>query len=111
MYAGVVMGTGTAMEVLNNPIHTYTQGLLNCIPVPGKVAPGSRLASIPGTVPPLIGDLKGCLFRNRCPYRTPAAEDNVPFRTLSEGRGYRCVLPVEELVGKAGAPQAVKVAG
>ena len=52
------------------PLHPYTQGLLACIPVPGRTARGEFLGSIPGMVPSLIGEVHGCSFRNRCPHGT-----------------------------------------
>lgn len=66
MYAGCTVEEGPAMDVFDNPAHPYTQGLLRCIPVPGKTKRGQRLGSVPGIVPNLVGDLEGCMFRNRC---------------------------------------------
>src|SRR3546814_17805456 len=64
MYAGQIVETGMAEEVFAKPLHPYTQGLLDCIPIPGKTKPGEHLGSIPGIVPNLIGDLYGCPFRS-----------------------------------------------
>lgn len=94
MYAGKIVEAGTVEEIFNQPLHPYTQGLINCIPVPGKTKRGSRLGSIPGIVPTLIGDIKGCSFRNRCAFAHDACDMNDPFHTLSPGRGYRCTLDV-----------------
>jgi peptide/nickel transport system ATP-binding protein len=71
MYAGEIVETGSAREVFAQPMHPYTQGLLRCIPVPGRIKRRARLGSIPGLVPSLIGDPQGCAFRNRCPYASP----------------------------------------
>ena len=60
--------TGTVDEIFARPMHPYTQGLLRCIPVPGRTKHGDHLGSIPGLVPNLIGELSGCGFRNRCPH-------------------------------------------
>ncbi|OIN12220.1 ABC transporter ATP-binding protein [Oceanisphaera psychrotolerans] len=46
MYQGEIVESGTAREVLEHPRHPYTQGLIACIPVPGRTAPGSRLPVI-----------------------------------------------------------------
>lgn len=94
MYAGKIVEAGTVEEIFNQPLHPYTQGLINCIPVPGKTKRGSRLGSIPGIVPTLIGDIKGCSFRNRCAFAHDECDTNDPFHTLSPGRGYRCTLDV-----------------
>ena len=66
MYAGQIVETGPAKDIFKNPMHPYTQGLLSCIPTPGKTRRGAHLGSIPGGVPVLIGDMVGCLFANRC---------------------------------------------
>ncbi|MGD8992508.1 MAG: ABC transporter ATP-binding protein, partial [Desulfobacterales bacterium] len=68
MYCGQVVENSRATELFENPLHPYTQGLLSCIPVPGKTTPGEHLGSIPGIVPTPIGEQKGCVFQNRCPY-------------------------------------------
>ena len=106
MYAGKIVETGRVEEVFNNPLHPYTQGLINCIPVPGKTARGSRLGSIPGIVPTLIGESRGCAFRNRCGYAGQACESDDPNVELSPGRAYRCVLSEEQLRAQAHAVNA-----
>ena len=94
MYAGQIVETGTVDAVFANPLHPYTQALLRCIPVPGRVKRGEHLGSIPGTVPTLMGDLGGCHFRNRCAYAHAACSpDPVLVNEVTPGRGYRCVVP------------------
>ena len=66
MYAGQVIETGPVSDVLHAPVHPYTQGLLESIPVPGQIEPGGALGSIPGLVPSLKTRFKGCRFANRC---------------------------------------------
>jgi peptide/nickel transport system ATP-binding protein len=68
MYAGQVVEAGPAAAVFRTPAHPYTQGLLACIPVPGRTARGDRLGTIPGMVPSLIGETRGCAFAGRCPH-------------------------------------------
>jgi len=92
MYCGQVIETGLTKEVFHNPRHPYTRGLLDCIPVPGKVAAGQKLGSIPGIVPTPIGNLHGCLFRNRCSLVQPeCAANNIPLTDLGPGRAVRCL--------------------
>jgi len=96
MYAGQVVETGTAKDVFSRPLHPYTQGLLRCIPIPGRTRPGERLGSIPGLVPNLIGDLKGCGFRNRCSHASAeCAAMDVTLQQIGPEIAYRCILPVE----------------
>ncbi len=102
MYAGQVVETGTAAEIFARPLHPYTQGLLRCIPVPGRTRRGEHLGSIPGMVPSLIGEPGGCGFANRCAYafeRCAAAA--VPFAPVGPGRAYRCLLPPERCAANA----------
>ena len=66
MYAGEIVERGEVADVLRNPRHPYTQGLLAAVPrldAP-KDAP---LADIPGTVPPPWDWPSGCAFHPRCP--------------------------------------------
>jgi peptide/nickel transport system ATP-binding protein len=107
MYAGQIVEQGTAHEIFARPMHPYTQGLLRCIPIPGKTKRGEHLGSIPGIVPNLIGDLSGCMFRNRCDHAQDAcAASDIALRELSAGRGYRCILDPETASANAQAEAA-----
>ena len=71
MYAGQIVEHGLVAEVLANPRHPYTQGLLAAVPrldAP-KDAP---LADMPGTVPPPWDWPEGCAFHPRCGKATNA---------------------------------------
>ena len=94
MYAGQVVETGTATQVFDNPTHPYTQGLLECIPIPGKTERGSPLGSIPGIVPSLVGELDGCHFAERCRYAKSECQTGaIGFQEGMEGEHvYRCIL-------------------
>jgi len=63
MYAGSICEIADVMEIFKNPLHPYTKGLLESIPLPGK-----EFKSIEGTVPSLINPPAGCRFHDRCPY-------------------------------------------
>ena len=103
MYCGIVVETGHTTEVFQNPIHPYTRGLMDCIPIPGKTQPGQELGSIPGIVPTPIGDLWGCPFRNRCFLSHDAcSEKNIDLIEISSGRSYRCVLDPDKLAVEYG---------
>jgi peptide/nickel transport system ATP-binding protein len=64
MYAGKVAETGLVSELLKNPKHPYTSGLIKCLP--DITQEKERLESIPGTVPSLDNLPGGCLFHPRC---------------------------------------------
>jgi peptide/nickel transport system ATP-binding protein len=90
MYAGEVVESGTTAQVFADPKHPYTRGLLSCVPVPGRTS--GTLGVIPGSVPSLVGGIKGCAFRDRCSVALPACADPGPADTqLEPGRTVRCL--------------------
>ncbi|MFL5032217.1 MAG: ABC transporter ATP-binding protein, partial [Xanthobacteraceae bacterium] len=91
MYAGEIIEAGSAAGVLAAPRHPYTRGLVASVPVPGKIAPGSRLGSVPGVVPSLIGEVRGCAFRERCAHARDICAQPVAARVEAEHE-WRCVL-------------------
>ncbi|MFO0992881.1 MAG: ABC transporter ATP-binding protein [Hyphomicrobiales bacterium] len=64
MYAGRIVESGSAAEVLTRPRHPYTSGLLASSP--RKAHRGQLLPTIPGSVPPPGARGKGCSFASRC---------------------------------------------
>jgi peptide/nickel transport system ATP-binding protein len=97
MYAGEVVESGPARPVFKMPRHPYTRGLLNCIPVPGRTAPGAPLGAIPGQSPTLIGPQRGCAFRDRCAFVAAECAGNIPNAVVEPEHRVRCVrLPAME---------------
>jgi peptide/nickel transport system ATP-binding protein len=92
MYAGEVVEAGAAEALFRDPRHPYTQGLLSCIPVPGRTLPGERLGVIPGVVPSPVGNLTGCPFRTRCPYARSACALDPPVRRDVQDHMWRCIF-------------------
>jgi peptide/nickel transport system ATP-binding protein len=90
MYAGEIVEEGTAERVFASPRHPYTRGLLSCIPVPGRTERGGRLGTIAGVVPSLVGEIRGCSFRDRCAYARPQCAVEVPVQSEGEHR-WRCI--------------------
>ncbi|UWR12379.1 ABC transporter ATP-binding protein [Sulfitobacter mediterraneus] len=66
MYAGKIIEAGRTREIINDPQHPYTQGLINALPQQTK--PGMRLKQIPGNMPSLTAIPAGCPFSPRCEY-------------------------------------------
>jgi oligopeptide/dipeptide ABC transporter ATP-binding protein len=66
MYAGRVVEQAPVLELFTNPLHPYTQGLLNSIPRIEKAERRPRLQAIPGMVPDLLDLPRGCKFQARC---------------------------------------------
>jgi peptide/nickel transport system ATP-binding protein len=98
MYAGEVVESGSAQSLFHTPRHPYTRGLLNCIPVPGRTAPGSPLGAIPGQLPSPIGPRHGCAFRERCAFAAAECAGEIPDAEVAPGHCVRCVrLPALEV--------------
>lgn len=77
MYAGRIMEAGPIREIMEEPRHPYTQGLLRCRPNPGVRI--QRLQPIGGT-PPRLGQVpKGCSFAPRCPRAQEQCETTPQF--------------------------------
>ena len=93
MYAGKVVESATATDLFAAPSHPYTRGLLDCVPIPGKIARGAPLGSIPGTVPRIPLGFVGCGFRDRCAHATAACAQDIPLQARSEAHHYLCRLP------------------
>jgi len=70
MYAGQVVESGPAREVLGRPRHPYTMGLRNAFP--DLAAPATDLVPIDGSPPDLGDPPPGCRFAPRCPFVIPA---------------------------------------
>ncbi len=68
MYAGQIVEQASVTEIFEQPLHPYTLGLINSIPVLGEVK--DRLEVIDGVVPNLIDLPPGCRFAPRCRART-----------------------------------------
>jgi peptide/nickel transport system ATP-binding protein len=89
VYAGRVIETGPAAELLRAPRHPYTEGLLAALPST-LAERRSALRVIPGSVPDLAARPSGCAFRARCPRadaycveHDPALEPDGPERAVA----------------------------
>mgnify|MGYP001092495561 CR=1 FL=1 len=66
MYAGKVVESGSATDLLYDPRHPYTHGLMNAVVTPEPEVRKRGLISIPGEPPDLLEPPKGCRFHPRC---------------------------------------------
>ncbi len=66
MYCGQMVEYGSVQNILHNPMHPYTQGLLHASPSKHSMEQ-HRLPTIEGTVPPPYNLPTGCRFHPRCP--------------------------------------------
>lgn len=76
MYAGHIVETGPVEEVLKNPAHPYTQGLINSLPTIGLEP--TRLVPIEGSPPNMLNPQSGCPFRSRCPIAREVCKEKIP---------------------------------
>ena len=76
MYAGRIVEQGPTADVLRNPLHPYTKGLIASRPVPGERR--RRLYSIPGQVPDLAELPPYCAFYDRCERATAQCRAGIP---------------------------------
>lgn len=98
MYAGQIVEKGTAKDMVFDPIHPYSKGLMGSIIVPEAGSKKRKLISIPGAPPNLKHPPEGCRFAERCRYVKPECRiQNVSLKELGEGRMYRCIYSIEEL--------------
>ena len=92
MYAGKVVEYGSVADVLDTPLHPYTQGLLES--VPSRNIRGQALKQIPGMTPSLLNIGAGCAFRDRCQYRLADCEAALALSVHSANRQVRCLYPL-----------------
>ncbi len=91
MYAGQVVESGPAREVLSRPRHPYTEALLRAAPRLGAGQEG--LHAIPGQVPPPGSLPSGCRFHPRCPIAQESCSREEPAPAFLDGeRIVRCPL-------------------
>jgi len=89
MYAGRILEYAETAEIFRNPLHPYTQGLLDSLPQ--NSAPGQPLKTIAGHVPELLSNLSGCGFCERCPKKEWRCREEKPAMTeVGAGHLVRC---------------------
>lgn len=88
MYAGKVVEEGDTREVISEPMHPYTQALLNSVPELGK----KELKPPSGEVPSLINPPSGCRFHPRCPFAMQICKEREPPLVEVNGRRVACWL-------------------
>jgi len=95
MYAGRIVETGSIAEVVSEPLHPYTHGLIGS--VPSRNQRGQRLTQIPGMTPSFLALPPGCAFAPRCS-RASAACAAMP--ELAGGdHAVRCFHPMNQPQG------------
>ncbi len=94
MYAGNVVEVADVYTIFKKPLHPYTKGLLEAIPMPGR-----PLKDIPGTVPNLINPPSGCRFHPRCEHAMERCSREKPkLVEVEPGHWVACFLHHDEAV-------------
>ena len=98
MYAGQIVEKGTAKEMVFDPVHPYSKGLMGSIIVPEEGTRDIKLEAIPGTPPNLKHPPAGCRFAPRCKYAKPECKlFEIPEKDFDNERMYRCIYDVDYL--------------
>jgi oligopeptide/dipeptide ABC transporter ATP-binding protein len=95
MYAGRIVEQAAVRNLFAQPLHPYTQGLIDSIPILGTVR--DKLDVIPGSVPNLINLPPGCKFASRCRSRVEyelaiCTQDEPDLIAILPGHTVRCWL-------------------
>ncbi|MEB0138303.1 MULTISPECIES: ABC transporter ATP-binding protein [unclassified Undibacterium] len=93
MYAGCIIEQGPTEQVIRDPRHPYTKGLIDALPQRSKR--GSRLHAIAGSTPSLFNLPSGCVFKQRCERRSTQC-DTRPDASRFESRMFHCFHPLEK---------------
>ena len=90
MYAGRVVESASAPDLLARQRHPYTRGMMECVPRLGSLS-HRRLLAIEGVAPVLDHVGPGCRFAERCPMRVDrCAQEEPELAAVGPGRWARC---------------------
>jgi peptide/nickel transport system ATP-binding protein len=98
MYLGKLVEIGPANEVYYGPVHPYTRGLIDTIPMADPVAEKAKVAKgVAGELPSAIDPPSGCRFRTRCPRAQDlCAVEEPPLRPFGDHHLAACHFPLRE---------------
>ena len=82
MYSGRIVEIGNTLDIFEDPLHPYTQGLLAAVPRLGKKGP---LQFVSGMIPDLANPPPGCRFHPRCGHVMAICRSRRPFYTQRDG--------------------------
>ena len=94
MYAGEKVEEGATAQLLNRPLHPYTQALLSSMPKLTESIP-HRMQSLAGQPPSAYSKIKGCSLAPRCPKAIEICANEVPQWRKKNAGGATCHL-IEE---------------
>lgn len=92
MYLGKIVEKGSADDIIQKPLHPYTEALIAAVPVPDPTARRIDVV-IKGEVPSAINPPPGCRFHTRCPYVMEICKKKEPpLVEVTENRSVACHL-------------------
>jgi peptide/nickel transport system ATP-binding protein len=96
MYLGKLIEKGSVRQVLRNPGHPYTQGLLHALPRLDDL--DAPLTPVKGDIPSPLDRPSGCVFNTRCPVSLGAeCQSRIPvYTTAKDGHQVACLLAEKE---------------
>ena len=99
MYAGKIVEIGDTARIFNKPMHPYTQGLIDSVPLLGQRR--KRLYQMQGLPVNLLNLAGGCPFKPRCPRAMDiCGEEYPPITSIPDGGGFlRCWAVADDLNG------------
>jgi len=90
MYLGKIVEMGPAEDIINDPLHPYTQALIAAVPVPDPEIKNPEIP-IKGRIPTSGADLPpGCRFHPRCPYSESCKGDEPEIVEIEKDRYVMC---------------------
>jgi peptide/nickel transport system ATP-binding protein len=90
MYAGNMVEVAPTRKLFQNPLHPYTQGLMEAVP---KLTGGGVAHGIPGRIPDYLNPPTGCRFHTRCPHVMEVCrQQKPPFFKVEEDHQVACFL-------------------
>ena len=91
MYLGQCVEYAKTKELFANPMHPYTQGLLNAVPIPSLKARKLSTEVMRGELTSPIDPAPGCRFAARCPYATESCRgSDIPLKEVEPGHFVAC---------------------
>ncbi len=91
MYLGKIVEKGTPEQIFGDPLHPYTQALINAIPIPDPTQKKKKTL-LKGDIPSPLDLPKGCRFHPRCPKAMPECKKKEPELIIREDREVACLL-------------------
>ena len=99
MYLGKLVEVGPAEQVYTSPVHPYTRGLIDTIPLPDPTREHQKAhEGVRGELPSAMDPPSGCRFRTRCPLATDRCAAEEPLMVKFDELGHRaaCHHPLQQ---------------